>query len=111
MPDFKNTAQTVAASSDVKVAGNPDLWRLINKASSVALGFAKSTKAMNVPGGILVQVSTEHRHPEFKTVTACAEAVAFIPGAKVIGEEGSFEIASSVPSAPVPALPPHAPAF
>jgi hypothetical protein len=44
---------------DTKTAGDPDTWKLVCKASSVAGGWMKSTKAMLIPGfGVLVQVSS-----------------------------------------------------
>lgn len=70
-----NTADARAAASDIKVVGNPDAWKLVCKASSQAQGWMRSTKAMDVPGGCVLQVSTQ-------VGGAVAEAVTFIPGAK-----------------------------
>ena len=74
-----NTADTAATTSDVVIVGHPDAWRLLAKASSKFQGWMKSTKAMDVRGGIVLQVTTEHRHPDGH-VTACAESVCFVPG-------------------------------
>lgn len=77
-------ASAKQSTPDIEVAGNPGAWVLICKASSKKQGWMKSTKAMDVPGGCLVQVTTEHRNPHaFNVVTACAEAVTFVPGGKV----------------------------
>jgi len=62
--------------NDVKVSGNPDLWVLICKASSESEGWMKSTKAMQMPSGCLVQVST-------KEDSKVAEALQFVPGVKI----------------------------
>lgn len=47
--------------SDIEVFGNPDVWKLLCKASSVNEGWMKSTKVMELANGkgCLVQVSTQ----------------------------------------------------
>lgn len=81
--DNTNTATATATTSDIVVSGNPDVWELVCKASSKAQGWMKSTKRMKVPGGWLYQVTTEHRAGGVASgyVTACAEALAFVPDA------------------------------
>lgn len=71
-----NTADAQAKISDVKVVGNPDIWTLLCKASSKEQGWMKSTKGMEVPGGVLVQSSTQQG-------SNVAEAMAFVPGVKI----------------------------
>ena len=66
---------------DIQVVGNPDLFRLLFKASSQAEGWMKSTKAMVVPGGCVVQVTTQQRNPDGSY--AVAEALTFVPGVTV----------------------------
>lgn len=61
---------------DVVVCGNPDRWVLICKASSDSEGWMRSTKAMNVIGGCLIQVSTH-------TSEGVAEALTFVPNTYV----------------------------
>lgn len=63
---------------DVVVYGDGDTFRLWCKASSQAQGWMKSTKVANVPGGALVQVSTQQRNPDGSY--AVAEALTFAPG-------------------------------
>jgi hypothetical protein len=58
---------------DVKVVGNGDMFRLLCKASSKAEGWMKSCKAMQVPGGCVVQVTTQQGDN-------VAEALCFVPG-------------------------------
>jgi hypothetical protein len=66
--------------SDVKVFGNGDLFRLLSKASSQKEKWMKSTKAMEIENrGVVLQVTTQQGEQ-------VAEALAFIPGAKV-GED------------------------
>ena len=74
----EHTAGARASTSDVVVTGDPDAWQLVCKASSADQGWMKSTKRMAVDGGWLYQVTTEHRANG--CVTACAEAVTFVPG-------------------------------
>jgi hypothetical protein len=84
--NLHNTDTTAARSttSDIKVTGNPDVWELVCKASSKSQGWMKSTKRMKVPGGWLVQATTEHRffadgHSCQGAVSGCAEALTFVP--------------------------------
>lgn len=76
--DASGTRQNV---SDVKFFGNGDRWKLLCKASSEAEGWMKSTKAMAVSGGCLVQVTTQQRNPDGSY--ALAEALTFVPGVTV----------------------------
>lgn len=70
--DVTSSADFPAKVADVEVFGNPDRWKLVCKASSKSQGWMKSTKAMGLPGGVLVQVSTQQGDH-------VAEALCFIP--------------------------------
>lgn len=71
----KNTADAKATTSDIKVTGNPDVWRLLCKASSQNQGWMKSTKVMALgERGCIVQVSTQQGEN-------VAEALTFVQGA------------------------------
>ena len=68
--------------NDIQVFGNGDLWQLLIKASSQTQGWMKSCKAMEIPGcGVCVQVTTQQKNPDGSY--AVAEAVTFVPGARV----------------------------
>ena len=67
--------------SDIQVVGNGDTYQLLCKASSEAQGWMKSSKAMPVPGGCVVQVTTQQRNPDGSY--AVAEALTFVPGVKI----------------------------
>jgi len=73
---------------DIKVVGNGDMFQLLCKASSEAEGWMKSTKAMEVTGGCVVQVTTQQRNPDGSYVVA--EALTFVPGA-VIEDDCDYE--------------------
>jgi hypothetical protein len=79
MPDSAKTLHNSDISGtrvnvpDVKVVGNGDMFRLLCKASSQAEGWMKSCKAMQVPGGCVVQVTTQQGDN-------VAEALCFVPG-------------------------------
>lgn len=88
MPDNTSTAEAKATTSTLRVTGDPDVWRLICKASAPT--WMKSTKAMQTSAGVIVQVSTEHR--DGSMVTACAEALALIPGAELVETPDGIEI-------------------
>ena len=63
---------------DIQFSGATDAWKLLSKASSEAEGWMKSTKAMEVPHGALVQVTTQQRNID--GTYSVAEAVTFVPG-------------------------------
>ena len=69
---------------DIKVIGNGDMFQLLCKASSEAEGWMKSTKACAVPGGCIVQVTTQQRNPDGSY--AVAEALTYVPGAKIMDD-------------------------
>lgn len=86
-----NSEDLKLTTGDLKIFGNPDTWVLIAKASSESQGWMKSTKALSCAGGVLIQVTTEHR--DEGVVTACAEALQFIRGAQLDKDEnGVIEI-------------------
>jgi len=72
---------------DIKVVGNGDMFRLLCKASSDNEGWMKSTKAMEVPGGCVVQVTTQQRNNDGTYVVA--EALSFVPGVKIADDENN----------------------
>lgn len=79
--------------SDVEVFGDPGAWKLLGKASSKEQGWMKSTKAMDVPGGVLVQASTQQG-------LNVAEAIVFVPGAKTEQMSGNHYRLVPIPPNP-----------
>lgn len=79
--------------SDVEFFGG-DLFKLLSKASSQKQGWMKSTKAMSVTGGCVVQVTTQQRNID--GTYSLAEAVCFVPGVSIRERraEGSKEVTS-----------------
>jgi hypothetical protein len=73
--------------SDIQVVGNGNLWRLLSKASSQSQGWMKSTKAMELPGGIgcVVQVTTQQRNIDL--TYSVAEALTYVPGVKIADDD------------------------
>lgn len=84
--DNTNAADAMANVSDIKFFGDGDTWTLICKASSVDQGWMKSTKAMEVPGGVVLQVTTQQRNPDGSHVIA--EAITYVPGVWVSNRGG-----------------------
>jgi hypothetical protein len=82
--DISGARQNV---KDILVVGNGDLFALLCKASSQDEGWMKSTKAMAVPGGCVVQVTTQQRNPDGSY--AVAEALTFVPGVKIVDDEAN----------------------
>lgn len=62
---------------DIIFWGDGDLFKLISKASSQNEGWMKSTKAMDVNRGVVIQVTTQQRNPDGSY--AIAEALTFVP--------------------------------
>lgn len=67
---------------DIEVVGDGDLFQLLCKASSKTEGWMKSTKAMEVPGGCVVQVTTQQG---FRV----AEALTFVPNVKILEDKNN----------------------
>lgn len=72
---------------DIKVVGNGDMFRLLCKASSQNEGWMKSTKAMEVPGGCVVQVTTQQKNKDGSY--AIAEALTFVPNVVIADDENN----------------------
>lgn len=77
--------------SDIEFYGDGDLFKCLSKAWSKKEKWMKSTKAMNVPNGVVIQVTTQQgKH--------VAEAVCFVPGVMVAPTsvskdgEGGYEL-------------------
>ena len=85
--DTVSMGDTQQKVSDVKIVGNVDMWRLLSKASSDEQGWMKSTKAMELPGGIgcVVQVTTQQRNIDL--TYSVAEAIAYVPGVRIADDE------------------------
>lgn len=82
---------------DIQFYGNGDMFQLLCKAHSETEGWMKSTKAMEVAGGCVVQVTTQQRNPDGSYVVA--EALTFVPGVQVVTDEthgGRRLISSSI---------------
>jgi hypothetical protein len=66
---------------DLVMFGNTGLFALLCKASSKEEGFMKSTKVCNVPGGCVMQVTTQQRNPDGSY--SIAEALTYVPGVHI----------------------------
>ena len=71
--------------ADLVVVGNGDMFQLLCKAYSEAEGWMKSTKAMKVIGGCLVQVTTKQKNIDL--TYSVAEALAYVPGVTIASDE------------------------
>lgn len=56
--DVISTEDCKEKVSDLQVVGNPDIWQLVCKVSSKSQNWSKSTKALEVPTGVVLQVTT-----------------------------------------------------
>lgn len=64
---------------DIEIVGNSDMFQLLCKASSKEEGWMKSTKAMQLPNGCLVQVTTQQGDN-------VAEALQYVPDVKIVDD-------------------------
>lgn len=95
---IKNIKEAKDKIPDLKVYGDGDTWVLLCKASSEAQGWMKSTKVMNVPGGCLVQVSTQQRSYGINTTYSVAEAVTFVPDVNLVHDTAGRAILARMQS-------------
>ena len=81
MKTLGNTDQDGARKNvkDIVIFGE-DLFKLLSKASSQSEEWMKSTKAMEVAGGCVVQVTTQQGNN-------VAESVCYVPGVKIEGDK------------------------
>jgi hypothetical protein len=77
-----NSSDAQKSVKDIQFWGDGDTFQLICKASSKQEGWLKSTKAMDVGTGVVVQVTTQQRNPDGSY--AVAEALTFVPGAMIV---------------------------
>ena len=76
--------------SDIEFWGDGDAFKLISKASSQNEGWMKSTKAMDVGHGVVLQVTTQQRNPDGSY--SLAEAVTFIPDVTILDLKQEDEV-------------------
>ena len=67
--------------SDLKVFGNGDGFKLIQKASSAKEGWFKSTKALQVGSSVVIQVTTQQKNSDGSY--SIAEALTTVPNTKI----------------------------
>ena len=80
MSRFTTVVKKAADLKDqTQIIGNPDQFKLLFKVAGK--GWKKSTKALEVEHGCLVQVTTEQINPDSSLTVA--EAVAFVPNVAI----------------------------
>jgi len=70
---------------DIRIVGNGDAFQLLFKASSEKEGWMKTTKAMDVGHGCVVQTTTQQRNIDESYVIA--DAVCYVPGVSIVDDE------------------------
>jgi hypothetical protein len=86
-PEEMAAAREVAPTPAAKpiVTGTADLWIALQVIRDPSAGASKVTRAMRVPGGVVVNVTT-------RGASYAAEALVMIPGADLIKVEGGHAI-------------------
>ena len=79
---YNSTTVEESAKSGTQVVGD-HRWVTLAKAWNTREEWMKSTKAMEVPGGVLIQVTTLER------LTGLAEALTFVPGVQIAIDEAT----------------------
>lgn len=79
--DISEVKSAKANISDLTVYGDGDTFALLCKASSKEQGWMKSTKVCNVPGGCIVQVTTQQKNSDGSY--SVAEALTYVPGVQM----------------------------
>ena len=80
-----NTNVDQAKANVIEVFGNGDMFRTLCKASSASQGWMKSTKAMEVVGGCVVQVTTQQKNID--GTYSVAEALTYVPGVCIADDD------------------------
>lgn len=81
-----NIAEAKAATPDLVVFGDGDMWKLLGKVSSESAGWMGSTKAMEVPGGCIIMITNRLKNPDGSW--AISDAVTpVIPNARIIPDK------------------------
>jgi len=75
----EGTEGTDASTAGLEVIGNADAFQLLCQISNEEEGWVRSTKAMELPEGCLVQVSTQQGDH-------VAEALQYIPGVYIVSD-------------------------
>lgn len=88
-PNSNNIIGETSDLKEVETIGSPDRFKVLIKAQGISPAtksfFIKSTKAMEVPGGCIIQVSSEVIRPDGSSTIA--EALTFVPGKLAIKED------------------------
>ena len=80
---YSTTQEFAANNPGTKVIGDPDKWVIICGVKNRKMH--KTTKAMEVPGGVLVQVTSAHFEPESGKIApvSAGEALHYLPGVTI----------------------------
>lgn len=83
--DVTNIEDAKNKVSDIQVYGDGDTWELICKASSKTQGWMKSTKAMDVEVGVVLQVETQQKNSD--GTYSLSNGLTFVPNAEIYEDE------------------------
>ncbi len=86
-------SQARAQGEKIEVFGQPDQLRLVFKVQGAQ--WKKSTKALEMPGGCLVQVTTERQGADGSWTTA--EALEFVPDVRLVALDEEYAFGPSRP--------------
>jgi hypothetical protein len=66
------------AATKIKITGDATLWTTLQQITDTSNGWTKTTRAMQVPGGVLVNTCSRKKGSD-----VAAEALCFVPRARV----------------------------
>lgn len=66
------------AAPKIKITGDANLWLTLQQIVDTSNGWTKTTRAMQVPGGVLVNTCSRKKGSD-----QAAEALCFVPGVRI----------------------------
>lgn len=70
------------ATPKLKITGDAKLWTTLQQITDTTNGWTKTTRAMQVPGGVLVNTCSRKKGSD-----QAAEALCFVPGVRIFNGE------------------------
>lgn len=75
-------APATAPAPKLKITGDAKLWTTLQQITDTTNGWTKTTRAMQVPGGVLVNTCSRKKGSD-----QAAEALCFVPGVRIFNGE------------------------
>ena len=87
---MRNEELNNTTPSDVRFWGDPEVFKLISRSSSLSEGWVRMVKAMQAGKNIMILTSTQQRNPDGTYVVS--EALSLVPGALIVEEKDANDV-------------------